>query len=412
MLSADESAELRELQTKAYGRNGALSVEELARLRELERERRPGVVETAMTTDAETAESFEAVGYDPSTGSGIDAGSESGRLGAEAAELPAAEPGPRAPEAQGGAEHRSERGMGIEAAGASAGTALRRRWPVIVAASAAILAIGLGTGWGIWGWDAHTFALAAAHADQRTEIEASGDFDPGTVVPVAEQHGVVVWRADRSDGDEVCVIVTTASQTQSGCARQEDLGNSAWTNAMITVPEGEEKAGQQLSAALIMTPAGELVPVIQVWDQSSSDWESQYSEAELAQLRRIEAAGYLGSSLGILGYDGDTVVWSSWGPGFCVIAAADDGLVEACADDAQSEIDLTLAVIVDGVPTEYVVRQSEMRGPQLTVIRHPDAVKVEIDPETGDPIEFTFDDPTFDDLVTDGETGTTDDIGG
>ncbi|MDP3953096.1 hypothetical protein [Microbacterium sp.] len=392
MLSADESAELRELQGKAYGRDGALSPVELARLQELEPARSRNAPSSPI---AEPVEASEAVS--PSTGSGIDAGSGVGLdpgvgLGAEATESPAAEP--------------------VEASGASAGSALRRRWPVIVAASAAILAIGLGTGWGIWGWDARTFALAAAHADQRTEIEASEDFDPGTVIPVAEQHGVVVWRADRSDGDEVCVIVTTASQTQSGCAKREDLGNSAWTNAMITVPEGEEKAGQQLSAALITTPAGELVPIIQVWDQNSSGWESQYSEEELAQLRRIEAAGYQGGSLGIIGYDGDTVVWSSWEPGFCVIAAADDGLVEACADDAQSEIDLTLAVIVDGVPTEYVVHQSEMRGPQLTVIRHPDAVKVEVDPETGDPIEFTFDDPTFDDLVIDGETGTTDETGG
>jgi hypothetical protein len=58
------------------------------------------------------------------------------------------------------------------------------------------------------------------------------------------------------------------------------------------------------------------------------------------------------------------------------------------------------------LPTEYAVRQTENRGPQLTVVRHEDVV--EVDPETGDPIEFTFDDPTFDDLVSDGEVGESD----
>jgi hypothetical protein len=108
--------------------------------------------------------------------------------------------------------------------------------------------------------------------------------------------------------------------------------------------------------------------------------------------------------LGVIGYDGETVVWSDWaGGGLCVIAAVDGGPLEACAADAES--DITLIVTVDGVPTEYFVQQSQMRGAQLTIIRHPDAAIVEVDPETGDPIEFTFDDPTFDDLVSDGEKG-------
>ncbi|WP_426184649.1 hypothetical protein [Microbacterium sp. TWP3-1-2b2] len=394
MLNESESAELRMLQAKAYGRDGVLSAAELARLRELERTRHPEVIEPSATPLAETVESFEAEAPDPSTGPAGDstetAGASTRRGGdSEATELPAAEP--------------------VEASGPSAGPTARRRWPVIAAASAAILAIGLGIGWGIWGWDAHSFALAAAHADQRTEIEASEDFDAGTVIPVAEQYGVVVWRAERSDGDEVCVIVTGPDKTIGhGCIGSEQLDASVWPNASATVPEGEDKAGHQLVAGLIPTATGELVPFIQVWDQSRVDWESQYSESELAQLREVEAAGYEGSTLSILGYDGDTVVWSNWASSeFCVIAAVDGGPIEACADNTQSDVNLTLAVIVDGIPTEYVVRQSEMRGPQLTIIRHPEAVKAEVDPETGDPIEFTFDDPMFDDLVSDGETGET-----
>ncbi|MDQ0644640.1 hypothetical protein [Microbacterium murale] len=285
---------------------------------------------------------------------------------------------------------------------------VRRRWPVLAAASAAILAIGLGIGWGVWGWDAEAYALATAHADQRAELEADDVYDSGTVIPVAEQYGVVIWRAERSDGDEVCVIVTGTERAQNGCIPSKELENSVWPNATATIPEGEDKAGQQLVAGLIPTLTGELVPFIQVWDQGPSGWESQYSDGELAQLRELEAAGYVGSALSIIGYDGEHVVWGNWEQGgLCVIAPADGGVIEACSEDAEAE--LTIVAVVDGVPTEYVVRQTEMRGPQLTIIRHADATDVRVDPETDDPIEFTFDDLVGGET---GETGTTDETGG
>lgn len=403
MLSAEESAELRSLQTKAYGPGSGASAAEVARLQELERLRLPSVAQPVSSRSARSTARDEV-----HAGAGTAPAEQYGE-GAAAVEQHGV--GFLVGEQQLRDVERAERVEGSQTAtelveASSPSPSIRRRWPLFIAASAAILAIGFGIGWGIWGWDSGAFALEAAHAEQRAELEAEGIYDPGTIVPLAEQYGVVVWRADRSDGDEICVIVTGPDQPGQGCIPSEELKNSVWPNANTTVPEGQEKAGQQLVAGLITSASGELVPFIQVWDQTVSGLESQYNDEELAQLHELEAAGYEGSTLSIIGYDGDRVVWSNWASGdFCVIASPDGGLLEACAPDATS--DLTLAVVVDGVPTEYVVRQSEMRGPQLTVVRNSNVTKVEVAPGSDDPIEFGIDDPTFDDLTTDGETGET-----
>lgn len=380
MLTPEESAELRSLQTKAYGPGGGVLTEaDLERLQELERLRLPSVAHpfsssTASQPPLNAPQAAPVSSHtDPSRADSLPLAQRESP-GVETSPPPIAEEVDDTPAAR-----------------------TRRRWPVVVAASVAILAIGLGIGWGIWGWDAEAFALEAAHAEQRAELEAGGYYDSGTVVPVSEQYGVVIWRAERSHGDEICVIATTAKQVQRACTPSEQLQSGAiWSSASITVPEGEEKEGSQLAAALITTPAGELVPFVQIWDQDEAGLESQYSDAELAQLHELEGAGYDGNMLSIIGYDGDRAVWSNWGSSeFCIIAAPDDGLLEACVADAES--DLTLAVVVDGIPTDYVVRQSERRGPQLTVVRHEKVTKVEVDPGSGDPIEFTFDDPMIDD---------------
>ncbi|MGO2748112.1 hypothetical protein [Microbacterium sp.] len=334
----DTSTELRMLRAKAYGPGGGLTGEELARLEQLEGRtaepdpEAPGrpLSERSETKRAERAQRVEAFPEaDPSTGSGSgDTDSGSGKR--------------------------------------------PRRWPILLVAAAALLAIGVGVGWGVWGWDAEASALASAHADTQAELEAERTFDPGTVVPLAADHGVVVWSASRAEGDEVCVIVTVPPRIpQTDCVTRERVDNYAWPSAMVMVPEGEEKAGQQLSASLIPQANGDIVPFIQVWGESSS-WELQYSENELAQLRAVEAIGYRGEMLQALGADGDRIVWASWESGtLCVVAPTGrDGFAEACADGANE--DLVLGTEVDGIPTRYIVTQSEMRSPQLTIYKDVD----------------------------------------
>ncbi|MEW1961090.1 hypothetical protein AB0269_01350 [Microbacterium sp. NPDC077644] len=406
----DSSAELRMLRAKAYGPGGELSDAELARLQELEerardaagedeRLRLPAVAQPVVPEPVEGSSSRPPAASlnDPQDGAaavdesrGRDAGDEfSGSL-SERSETTLRQ-------AQGPTEQaeRAEASDDAEASSVTEAPPQRRRWPLIAASVVATLGIGFGIGWAIWGWDAQSFMLTAAHGDERAELEEQ--FDPGTVVAVAEQDGVVVWRAEASQGEQRCVIITAPGQTSSGCMSLDEIDEYGWPNASITIPEGQERAGESLSAAILRAQTGDLVPYIQVWGPETYDWESQYTEAELAQLRQIEAEGYAPQNLSVIGSDGDTSVFYEWaGQGLCVVAVLDGDVVEACTEDVAS--DLTLSATVGGIPTEYIVTQSATRGPQLTIVRHP--VTVTVDPETGEVIEPSPDDPMFDDFFT------------
>lgn len=248
MLSAEELAELRTLHALAYGREGKLSPQDGARLRELERQRRRVPAARGSETPDPSEESVAEPGE-------VSDGSE------QPTEQPA-EPAEPA-EASDGSRRRS-----------------RPRW--LIAAAAGALLVGLGAGWMIWGWNSAESALAAAHSAQRGDLEATGD-----------------------------------------------------------------------------------------------DWEVRYTEAELETIRRIEASeGIDGRTLSILGYDGETAVWRTWGPeGQCVIAEADAGFIHGCMEEmsADSDSELVLVADVQGVPTRYIVHRTEQRGEQLTVVKLPES---------------------------------------
>ena len=358
------------LRAKAYGPGEGASDAELARLQELEARRSPAVAQP-VSSSAATPPSLNdprAEGLAGEVQRKHDAGEEFTGSLSERSETKRAEH-----------EERVE---------ASTEPRPRRRWPLFAGVAAAVLAIGLGAGWAIWGWDSTAAALSAAHGDTLVELESKELYDPGTIVPVAEEHGVVIWRADRSDGEQICVIVTVADYSQDGCVTYEQFDDTVWPNASATVPEGQSDAGSQLVAGLIPTTTGELAPFVQVWNPSVVDWKSQYSEQELAQLEQLEAAGHPGESLNILGYDGDTAVWfTADGVELCMFVTGDDGVSEACVQG----VDPTLGMneVGDCIPTRYVMTQSEMRGPQLTVYKD-----VDFDYDLGD-------DPQFDDLFQD-----------
>ncbi len=376
----DDTAELRMLRAKAYGPDGDLSADELARLQELEggRLRLPSAArpEGAQLEGAQHPNGAPREHSEKNRGEAAerDEAPESSSGAPDSAEHDAAEPDPEVP------EHTQE--------------PRRRRWPVVVAASVGILALGVGVGWGIWGWDSRATALAAAHSDTRAEIEAEDMYDPGTVVPLTEQYGVVVWRADRSDGKELCVILTAPDQEGHGCVPYEQIEDSAWPNAVVEIPEGEKKAGQQMTAGLLPGPDGEFTPFVQTWYAQMTDWESRFSDEEIAQLKPIEEAGFDPGTLDIVGYDGERAVWSTWeNSSLCLIASTDDGVVHGCSDDQEQNV--SVVGVVDGVATRYLIVQDEMRPTQLTIYKDID-------------IDYYFgsgDDPMYDDLVRDDDTG-------
>ncbi|HCS60358.1 MAG TPA: hypothetical protein DIW46_03025 [Microbacterium sp.] len=388
MLDASETAELRALHAQAYGRGGELSASDRARLRDLERKRRGEPVSIPDELPGARAADIH--------------GSLSERRTEQADRVEVTK---RVERPQGVETEPVETEPDPETPPAPTPEPRKRRWPIVAAAAVAILIIGLGTGWILWGWNSAESALVVAHAEQRAELENSGDYDPGSIVPVSEQHGVVVWQAERSEGQQYCVIITIGSKAESGCGVLDDP-DVGFPSTAVTVPEGDKLAGQRFSAFLILSASGEIVPTVQIWDETNVEWEHQYTDAQLEAIARIEAEGFDGRALSVLGYDGDTAVWSSWdSQGLCVIAETDGGIVQGCSGTDEPNATLEIQAIVAGVPTNYIVHLAEQSGPQLTVVKLPLSTQVEVDPETGDVIEFTVDEPSFDDLAIDDKTG-------
>lgn len=347
MLSIDESAELRALQGRAYGRGGGLTADELDRLRSLERRRapaaqppiadpvdepRPAVIEAVPSSNAEPAHD-EPV---PATASDLDVFDEL-----------------RADQAS-------------DAASSAAGAPRRRGR--IVGALALALAVGIGVGWLLFGWDSAAFLLNAAHSDQRAELEASGDYDPGTVTAVAEQHGAVGWRATRDAGDQQCAIITFEDESTFNCESRASLEQGGIAGTVLTLPVEDGKQNS-LWFSMVTALSGDIMPVFQL-SPSNYDWTAQYSEEELAAAGELEAQGFIGENLSIVGYDGDMPVWTAWtNEGSCLMAGGGDLWAQSCGAQGES---LDLEMTVDGTRTTYSVVQTEMRGPQLTITRAPE----------------------------------------
>ncbi|WP_439256129.1 hypothetical protein [Microbacterium sp. A94] len=360
MLDESETAQLRSLQKRAYGRGGGLAAEDAARLHELESKLRPRVAAPSVVEPVERAAPV---------------------WGAEAVELSEVPDGSELPEESPSPEP--------EASAPSRRTRGRRR---LALAAVGALLIGMGIGWTLWGWNTAEFALATTHSEKRAELEKSGDYDPGTVAALSESHGVVIWRAESQEGERTCIIVTTPVQKQSGCA-ELDQSNLGAANVSITVPEGDEAEGQMLNAFLLLSANGEVVPAIQLWNPEDNNWESQFSEEEREALDRVEAAGFDRNSLSILGYDGERPIWTSWGNEMCLIVESDAGIASGCSSTAEMPMtDLVVTAPVGGIPTQYIVHQTETRGQQLTIVRVPEGTRVEvtegeqveIDDKTGD----------------------------
>lgn len=360
--------ELRMLRAKAYGPGGVLTSAELARLQQLEgRSVAPEAQSPHPHQPPQTQRPHQAPNLHQTPDPWIprDSASEQGQ--SQHPDDPLAmfgDPG-------------SATDTATDTDEASHARTRRRR--AILGVSVVAAVIGVGIGWGLWGWDGEAAALAIAHSEQREQLEEKGTFDPGSVTPLADQYGVVVWRADRHDGEEVCVLITADdAQMQSGCAPKAsvvDGGSTGMASASMIVPAGEEKAGQQLSALLLALPSGQLVPYLQVWGMETS-WESQFTDEEREQLSIFEAAGYSPESLSVIGYDGEVAVWSSWSTGqLCLLAQAepgnvDAGIHEACAENESDTI--SLGAMVDGVSTRYVVTRHDMYGPQFTIYKDVD----------------------------------------
>ena len=382
--SGDMSAELRMLRAKAYGPGGRLTAAELSRLQELEGRSADAGERLRLASLAQPVEAFDNVVPDPSTGSGADVGSNSIAEPVEAFESDVPDPL------------------------ISSRTGTRRSWPYIAAASAALLAVGLGAGWGIWGQQVSSIPLTDEQRSWQEELLAADEYDPGSVIAVKEHEGVVAWVATKDVGEESCLLLSNGTDSSASCRFTEQVNQEGlWGELSIADPTDADIVTLTHAMALFDADGRPAVRMNQY--QNYTDGAASFDpEVEPIADRLIEH-GYSEESLWIVGYFEGSPIWqanpSDGRTESCLVYTATvDATHEICADADALEDGLTLNILDDegakprGIEMTLAFPQN---GPHYLTVTVRPATGVVVDSETGDTIEFTTDEPMFDDFFGD-----------
>lgn len=400
MQEAGEAARRRELQLRAYAPGGELSAAELAELHELQNRDRgapagpaprlgavpPGSsaaeapqpadvpVEGAQMVSAPTGEAPTVPGAAPSEGSptGLTSRADADPGLASDAGPGAGSSDPDAPSAAG----RPSR----------AGTPVRRRVLAAVAAVAALL--GLAAGWLVFGTDLGRTAMTAEQQEVWSELEAAGEYDPGSIQLVGERFGATTWRATRDDAKLSCLLLTRKDEPPAGSCIPAASTIEGF-ELQVSMDYTEDGDHFMLWAMLAEDSRGDPVAVIQRHDMNAStwDWRSQYSQDELALAEALDESGFAGEYLQILGYDGASPVWLYQQDRTCLLAVVNEVEVVAQCGMLSTDPDFPLELRVGDVVYSVI---DTNRGATLTVIRGRGACDpgagacTSIDDKTGD----------------------------
>lgn len=286
MLDADETRELRALQSRAYGRDGGLTEADAARLAALDQKRAAAGVE----------EADDAEGRDPDP-----AAEATGAVAGEPVQQSELEPEPgRDPERPSGAESLSAR------------RALRGHWRGLAFAAAGLLVIGLGAGWALFGRDDEGVPLSADEQQRGVELQTAGDYDPGSIEAIGRDDDAIVWFGTKKNGEMECIVLDAAGQSSSGCQIAADPQRSYGLSAVVMDSRRvEEGSGEQISATASRSHTGEMVALIQRWDVGVADWVHQFDPSEQERAQELLDRGYEPYSLTVMGYAGAAPVWSA-----------------------------------------------------------------------------------------------------
>ena len=395
-----DDAELRTLQQKAYGRDGGLTDAEARRLRELEHGRQEQTIAPSEAPPAEIG-LVDSVPFDiesrrgaevansgraPSTGSGIqDSGTQDSGTGDTGTEKSNPQP-------------------------LRTGPTRLRRWGLVAAASALLLAIGVGAGWALFGQRAEVFPLTADQQERRLALYDEGEYDEGTVRAVGQDGDALVWYATKDGGEQACLVVDIAQASSESCQDADDVRPSGLSAAVMVPPNAGSDAesgvvpGSSVNAYMMLSTTGEPMVSIQRWSPDLA-MLSQFRGAERDRAKELVAGGFNAGLLIVGEFQGEPV-WLgtrfSEGDSFVEYCMIVDGVggrtvCSADIDNAGRGVSTDIEGKIDGIPTTWNLRiqNTQNRTPYLTIaqtvsfagLEPGDTVK--IGGEYGDPTEET-----------------------
>ncbi|REJ08003.1 hypothetical protein DY023_01685 [Microbacterium bovistercoris] len=254
------------------------------------------------------------------------------------------------------------------------------------AALASALLIGLGAGWLLFGRDSGP-PMDAEQREAWTALEASGDYDAGSIRMLGEKYGFTAWYATKSGLKLECLVLTPASNAVS-CAPPPDPSKEDeagyWGQLSVQVPV-EEAEGSIVQAYVVRDSHDRPVAIIDKWENTGpDDWTAMFQGTELDIAKVIvEQKGVDGASLQVVGYDGDTPIWLTQSEKACLYLADTTTVITEMCD-----LDLTPGTKMrfEQPGVAYDVRATE-HGLVVTVIRS-------ADPAQPGPEEPAIDDTT------------------
>ncbi|UNK70083.1 hypothetical protein [Microbacterium sp. H1-D42] len=383
MLESADSSRRRELELRAYAPGGGLSDAEAAELHALTDRgaaRRRELQRRAFTpggglSDAEAAELRELDAAEAARAQAASLGAERDPHAAPIAPArvsrAAADSIRAAPEIIPPEPVRSEEDLQPETETELASSQPRtRRW-VIPAATGLALLIGFVGGWLAFGQQNEaTPKMSADQAELKNDLEASGDYDPGSLTFRGEQYGVTVWTGTAKKGVSECIILNRGPATQHECRTIDEARTSDeyLTATLDSTGDGDHWV---YWATMVQDITGRDTTVIQRSEiVESTDWTAQFTPEEVELARVLEAQSVDPNALSIVGYDGDTPIWLGYAPEQClyVVTQGANDVLSSCevSDDGQ-----VTELTVEG--TTYSVRTSDTSAPVLTVTKTAEA---------------------------------------
>ncbi len=274
MPGETEPAELRALRQKAYGRDGVLTDAESQRLRELEHAHRSSPASGRVVAEPDESVMVQPAGPDPSV-----------VLAENQPPVPVATPEPSESDAP--------------ALPATLRGSLRRHAAALFAATAILLAIGVGAGWALFAPRDASIPLTDEQQQRRAEL-AAALFDPASIRAIAQKDEALVWYATQGGGEKLCLILDVGTQSQTDCISS----NQAGVGLSASLPAPPEAAGEQgsvnseaVAASLVFSTTGEPLVAIRRWSMTSS-FLGSFEDAERDRAEALIEEGYeLGLSL-------------------------------------------------------------------------------------------------------------------
>ncbi|WP_309127695.1 hypothetical protein [Microbacterium sp.] len=360
MLDEADAARRRELQRRAFSRGDALNAAETAELRDLDLRSR-GDLPPGDDHGVRSAPPARAERQAEPRPSGPDA--EPPSIGQVSAPEEAA--GTRVAGSRAAEDHAD---TGVET------VAPRRRMLLMLALLAAVV-LGFAGGMLLPGRTAGSaVAMTAEQREQFTQIETSGDYDPGSVRFAGAKHGAAVWSATREEGASQCIVLSYGDKSSGDCFTQgqlESWGGGVSAQLQVSV-DGEPMF---IVASIQEGVTGESFTVIRRHAAQGS-WRDRFTPEEVELAEVLVDAGLDVDQLQIVGYDDETPVWLTADGDVCllVVDPVTDDIARGCGQ-AGLDDPVTLSL----PEATYSLKWHPRRGPLLTVIRESPSITCDID---------------------------------